>query len=67
MANFEDYMTYSEIGEYLSALSDQLDWVESFSIGSTFEGREMWTLSVTKAGEGAQNILVEGGEIRKYY
>ncbi len=62
LANFDDFMTYAEIAAYLDALADGFDWVETANAGLTFEGKDTVALRILKAGEGAPNVLIEGGE-----
>ena len=53
--------TFSQINEYVDQLAVQHEFVETVSMGKTYENRDMRVLQILKAGEGKANVFFEAG------
>lgn len=60
--DWDDYYDHDTILEFLDALAAQYEWVNSVSIGKSYEGRDQRVIQITKAGPGAPNAWFEAGE-----
>lgn len=49
--------------QYIDDLSKWFGFVNSSTIGKSFEGRDMKVLQILKAGPGKPNIWIDGGEL----
>jgi murein tripeptide amidase MpaA len=45
-------------------LSAKFSFVDSVSIGKSFEGRDMRVLQIKKAGDGKPNVWIEAGQYK---
>ncbi len=53
LISFEEYLRYDDIVQYLFNVSDLQDWANVVEIGTSYEGRTMYALEITKAGDDA--------------
>ena len=61
--DWDDYYSYGVINEFMEELASSYANVSTVSIGTTYEGRDMRLIQVTRAGLDAPNIWVEAGTI----
>ncbi len=62
LITFDEYHRYDEIVRYVNDVAELEDWAQVVSIGSTFEGRDMVALELTKAGNNAvANVIIQAG------
>ena len=59
--NWEDYHGYELFKEFMDAEAELQNYIQTYSIGNTFENRETRVIAFTKAGKGQPNIWVEAG------
>jgi murein tripeptide amidase MpaA len=59
--DWDTYYDHDIINEFLDALADTHDFVETVSIGKSHEGRDIKVLKVGRAPEGAPNVWIEAG------
>jgi carboxypeptidase A4 len=59
--NWDDYYDHAVINAFLDEMARTHDFVETVSIGKSYEGRDMKVLKIMKAGEGAPNVWIEAG------
>ena len=63
--DWDDYYSHDDINAFIDELADTYSgFVSTRSIGSSFEGRDMRVIEITRAGPGAPNIWIEAGEER---
>ncbi len=60
-------MILLQINAYLDELASTYPFVNSVSIGETYEGRDMRVLQIMKAGEGKPNVFIEAGNLLKHF
>ena len=60
--DWDDYYDHDVILEFLDALAEQYEWVNTVSIGKTYEGRDQRVIQITKAGEGKPIAWFETGK-----
>ncbi len=65
LLTFDEYHRYDELVEYVNAIAElEPDWASVVSIGSTYDGRDMVALELTKAGDRAVgNVLIQAGKL----
>ena len=49
------------MNEYIDNLATQFNYVNTVSIGKSYEKRDMRVIQISKAGSGAPNIFIEAG------
>merc|ERR1711997_774180 len=60
--DWEDYYSHDAINTFIDGLgAANSDWVNTISIGSTHEGRDMRVIQITKAGPSAPTAWIEAG------
>lgn len=59
--DWDDYYQFNVITDFIEELAQTYDYVDTQSIGKSFEGRDTKILTITKAGPGAPNIWLETG------
>ena len=59
---FTEYHTHDEINAYIDSLSGTETWINTVSIGSTYERNDMRVIEFTKAGSGKPNVFIEAGK-----
>jgi len=60
--DWEDYYGHDAINTFIDGLgAANSDWVNTISIGSTHEGRDMRVIQITKAGPSAPTAWIEAG------
>ena len=62
--DWESYHSHDDINAFIDELADTYSWVETVSIGSTYEGRDMRVIQINKAGPDAPTVWVEAGIYR---
>jgi len=59
--SFDSYYSHSELNNYIDTLASKFGYVNSVTVGQTYEGRDMKILQISRAGSGAPNIFIEAG------
>jgi hypothetical protein len=59
--DWDKYYDHHVINDFLDALAKEYDFVETLTIGKSYEGKDMKVVKIGRAGEGAPNIWIEAG------
>merc|ERR1711992_413553 len=59
--DWNDYYGHDTLNAFIDGLADQYDWINTVSIGKSFEGRDMRVIQLAKAGAGKPNVWIEAG------
>jgi murein tripeptide amidase MpaA len=58
---WDDYYSHETINEFIDELAATHDFVETVSIGTTVEGRDLRVVQIKKAGAGKPNVFIDAG------
>jgi len=59
--DWDDYHDHDTLNDFIAALADANEWASIINIGTSYEGRKMNVLALTKCGAGCPNIWLEAG------
>ena len=59
--DWDSYHGHDDLNEFIDELAATYSWVETVSIGQSYEGRDMRVIQINKAGPGAPTVWVESG------
>jgi len=59
--DWDDYHDHDTLNDFIAALADTNEWASIINIGTSYEGRKMNVLALTKCGAGCPNIWLEAG------
>jgi hypothetical protein len=58
---FEFHLLSIQLNAYVDQLANEYPFVQSVSIGKSYQNRDMRIAQITKAGPGKQNVWIEAG------
>ena len=59
--DWNDYYSYERINDFIDSLDCAKKWVNTISIGKTYEGRDMRVIEIKKARPDAPIAWIEAG------
>ena len=59
--DWNDYYSHEHINDFIDSLDCAKKWVNTISIGKTYEGRDMRVIEINRAGPNAPIAWIEAG------